>query len=110
MKKTGSIRMILSGAIILVLLLIVGFYVFLQFKYNSLEASLKEHLINVEGYKEEEIVSIEAKLSSMPKYPVYVVFLDDPETKYIFTDGDGEVPKWHQLDPKTPQRLIKSEE
>ncbi|MDN4600647.1 hypothetical protein P5G61_05375 [Paenibacillus sp. F6_3S_P_1C] len=106
MKKTGSIKMILSGAIILVLLLIVGFYVFLQFKYNSLEASLKEHLINVEGYKEEEIVSIEAKLSSMPKYPVYVVFSD----KYIFTDGDGEVPKWHQLDPKTPQRLKKSEE
>lgn len=110
MKKTERIKMVLSVAIILILLIIVGFYVFLQFKYNSLEASLKEHLINIEGYKEADIVSIEAKLSSMPKYPVYVVFSDDPETKYIFTDGDGEVPKWHQLDPKTPQRLKKSEE
>jgi hypothetical protein len=39
----------------------------------------------------------------MPKFPVYVIFADDPNTKYIFTDRDtGE---WTQLDPKTPQRL-----
>lgn len=105
MKKKRIIEVILVGTIILVLLLIGAFFISLQVKYNSLETSLREHLINVEGYKEDEIISIEAKLSSMPKFPVYVVFSDDPETKYIFTDGDGDVSRWHQLDPKNPQRL-----
>ncbi|MGE6575953.1 DUF3139 domain-containing protein [Paenibacillus xylanexedens] len=82
---------------------VAGLFIGLEMKYSKLEASLKEHLINVEGYKESDILSIEAKLSKMPKYPVYVEFADDPGTKYIFTDRQAN--QWTQLDPKSPQRL-----
>jgi hypothetical protein len=86
-------------------LLIIGVYAVLQFKYNSLEKDLITYLITEEGYSESDIVSVKAKLSSMPKFPVYVIFADEPNTKYIFTDRD--VSDWTQLDPKEPQRLKK---
>lgn len=76
-------------------------------KYNKLETSLKEHLVKVEGYSENDIISIKAKLSKMPKYPVYVEFADDPGTKYVFSDRQAN--EWTQLDPKTPQRLKEKE-
>ncbi|WP_339315129.1 DUF3139 domain-containing protein [Paenibacillus sp. FSL R10-2734] len=90
---------------IIITLLILGMYTALQFKYNSLERSLKEHLLTVEGYSESDLVSIKAKFASMPKFPVYVRFTDDPDTEYIFTDRDAS--DWKQLDPKEPQRLKK---
>lgn len=97
------VKKTLAIFVIVIVLIIGGGYAALQYKYNALEKSLKNHLINVEGYAESDIISIKAKLSSMPKFPVYVIFADDPNTKYIFTDRDtGE---WTQLDPKTPQRL-----
>lgn len=95
---------IAAGSIVLIIVLS---FAALQFKYNSLEKSLKEYLITVEGYSESDIVSIKAKLSSVPKFPVYVIFSDDPQTKYIFTDRDAS--DWTQLDPKEPQRLKKKE-
>ncbi|MCM3698097.1 DUF3139 domain-containing protein [Paenibacillus macerans] len=89
----------------IVILIIGGIYVGLQVKYNSLEKSLKEYLISVEGYSDSDILSIKAKLSKMPQFPVYVRFADDPNTVYVFTDrGSSE---WTQLDPSTPQRLRK---
>ncbi|OAB34105.1 DUF3139 domain-containing protein [Paenibacillus glacialis] len=90
---------------IITVLIIVGIYATLQIKYNTLEKSLSDHLISVEGYSESDIISIKAKLSSMPKFPVYVRFADDPDTDYIFTDRDAST--WTQLDPKKPQRLKK---
>ncbi|CQR57494.1 DUF3139 domain-containing protein [Paenibacillus riograndensis] len=92
-------------AALVIILLVIGIYAALQFKYNSLEKSLKAYLITVEGYSESDIVSIKAKFGSMPKFPVYVIFADDPNTKYIFTDRDAS--DWTQLDPKEPQRLKK---
>lgn len=102
-KKT---KVIWLSLLIIVLVVVVGVFVSLQVKYSDLEKSLKAHLINVGGYAESDILSIKAELSSMPKYPVYVRFADDPETDYIFTDGDdGDSETWYQLDPKNPQRL-----
>ncbi len=95
--------MIFSALTITVL--IIGAFAALQFKYHSLENSLKAYLITVEGYSESDIVSVRAKLGSMPKFPVYVTFSDDPDTTYIFTDRDAS--DWTQLDPKEPQRLKK---
>ncbi|AIQ24252.1 DUF3139 domain-containing protein [Paenibacillus sp. FSL H7-0737] len=101
-NKLGIIGIVF---LILIVLIGAGFYTSLQIKYNSLEKGLRNHLINIEGYSDSDIISIKAKLSSMPKYPVYVRFVDDPDTDYIFTDGGGDVPDWYQLDPKNPQRL-----
>lgn len=88
---------------IIIVLIISGTYLGLQIKYNKLEVSLKEHLINVEGYSESDIVSIKAKLSKMPQFPVYVEFTDDPGTIYVFTDRQAN--DWTQLSPESPQRL-----
>ncbi|MFB5269794.1 DUF3139 domain-containing protein [Paenibacillus enshidis] len=93
------------AGILIVLVLIVGVsYFALQMKLNSLEESLKSYLLNEGGYSDSDILSIHAKLSSMPKYPVFVRFADDPDTDYIFTDRDAS--EWTQLDPKDPQRII----
>lgn len=80
-------------------------YAALQYKYNTLENNLREYLVTVEGYSESDLLSVKAKLSSMPKFPVYVRFANDPDTDYIFTDRDAS--DWKQLDPKGPQRLKK---
>ncbi|WP_209877591.1 DUF3139 domain-containing protein [Paenibacillus silagei] len=93
----------MTYSVLIIVLLILGGYSGLQFKYNSLEKSLKTYLINVQGYSEEDIVSVKAKFGSMPKFPVYVIFSDDTDTEYIFTDRDAS--DWKQLDPKQPQRL-----
>jgi len=102
-KENILLRVPSITALIIVTVISLGMYVQLQMKYTQLEDSLREHLIRVEGYSPSEIVSIEAKLSKMPKYPVYVEFADDPGIKYIFTDGNSN--QWFQLDPKKPQRL-----
>lgn len=99
----SKIRKLMTCSALIIILLIIGCYSALQFKYNSLEKSLKTYLINVQGYSEEDIVSVKAKFGSMPKFPVYVIFSDDPDTEYIFTDRDAS--DWKQLDPKQPQRL-----
>lgn len=94
---------ILAG--IIILLAVGGVYAFFQIKYHTLESSLKAYLIHTQGYSESDIVSVKATFSSLPKYPVYVTFADDPETAYIFTDRDtGD---WTQLDPAFPQRIEK---
>lgn len=90
---------------IIIVLIIGGIYIALQLKYNALEKSLRDYLISVEGYSKSDIISIKAKFSSMPKFPVYVRFSDDPDTDYIFTDRDTS--NWTQLDPKNPQRIKK---
>ncbi|MBX4149899.1 DUF3139 domain-containing protein [Paenibacillus lautus] len=98
-------KKILIVFLLLVLIIVGVFYTYLQVKYNSLERSLRNHLINVEGYSDSDIISIKAKLSKMPTYPVHVRFADDPNTDYIFTDGNADTPIWRQLDPKKPIRL-----
>ncbi|WP_074648166.1 DUF3139 domain-containing protein [Paenibacillus jilunlii] len=74
-------------------------------KYPLDSSSISSWEITVEGYSESDIVSVKAKFSSMPKFPVYVIFADEPNTKYIFTDRDAS--DWTQLDPKEPPRLKK---
>ncbi|MDY8025405.1 DUF3139 domain-containing protein [Paenibacillus polymyxa] len=90
------------GITLLILIIVVsgGLYLALQIKLNSLEQDLKSYLINEKGYSESDILSIKARLSSMPKYPVTVRFRDDPNTEYIFTDRDAS--EWTQLSP--PER------
>ncbi|CAM4226035.1 DUF3139 domain-containing protein [Paenibacillus typhae] len=104
-RRCVPIKKFVAFSVLIILLLIVGAYTALQFKYHSLEKSLKTYLFNVEGYSESDVISIRAKLGSMPKFPVYVTFSDDPDTTYIFTDRDAS--DWTQLDPKEPQRLKK---
>lgn len=104
-RRCFQIRKIMIFSALTIIVLIMGAYAALQFKYNSLEKGLKTYLITVEGYSEADIVSVRAKLGSMPKFPVYVTFSDDPDTTYIFTDRDAS--DWTQLDPKEPQRLKK---
>ncbi|MFD1175493.1 DUF3139 domain-containing protein [Paenibacillus puldeungensis] len=98
-------RRVLIIGLVTLLLVFGGAYTGLQIKYNSLEKSLKDFLISKQGYSESDILSIKAKLSKMPQFPVYVTFADDPNTVYIFTDRG--ISDWTQVDPSTPQRINK---
>ncbi|MCQ4085830.1 DUF3139 domain-containing protein [Saccharibacillus sp. JS10] len=96
---------------LVILIAIAGsVFLFFQYRFNSLEKQLKEYLIVEEGYKESDILNVKAKLSVLPKYPVYVTFADDPSTQFIFTNRDIGLYKWYQLDPKLPRKLKKTEE
>lgn len=64
-------------------------------KIDALEKDLKNYLIYEKNYKETDILSIEGKKSKMPKYAMFVVFIDEPGVTYVYTDrGIG---KWVQL-------------
>ncbi len=102
-KENILLRVPSLTALIIITVIALGMYIQLQMKYTQLEDSLREHLIRVEGYSPSEIVSIEAKLSKMPKYPVYVKFVDDPDIIYIYTDRNSN--QWIQLDSINAQRL-----
>lgn len=102
-KRNLLLRAPSLTALIIIIVIAFGMYIQLQMKYTQLEDNLRDHLIRVEGYSPSEIVSIEAELSKMPKYPVYVEFADDPGVKYTFTDQNSN--QWFQLSPTNPQRL-----
>lgn len=91
------------AALIIITVISLGTYIQLQMKYTQLEDSLRDHLIRVEGYSPSEIVRIEAKLSKMPQYPVYVEFADNPDIVHIYTDQNSN--QWVQLNSINAQRL-----
>lgn len=93
--KAGTIVLIIILSVIL--LIVGGVYTALQIKFRSLERSLVHYLVTERGYKESDILSIEASLSKLPKYPVVVYFKDKPNIMYVFTDRNAN--DWHQLSP-----------
>ncbi|UNK20834.1 DUF3139 domain-containing protein [Paenibacillus sp. N3/727] len=81
---------------IFVILLILG-YILLQSKLNKLEDDLHSYLMNDKNYNEEDIVSIRARFSKMPRFPVYVIFEDELHVTYVYTDRN--VGQWVQIGP-----------
>lgn len=97
-KENLLLRAPLLTALIIIIVISLGTYIQLQMKYTQLEDNLRDHLIRVEGYSPSEIVRIEAKLSKMPQYPVYVEFADDPDIVHIYTDRNSN--QWVHLNAK----------
>ncbi len=97
-KRNLLLRAPSLTALIIIIVIAFGTYIQLQMKYTQLEDNLRDHLIRVEGYTPSEIVRIEAKLSKMPQYPVYVEFAVDPDIVHIYTDRNSN--QWVHLNAK----------
>ncbi|MDN8592003.1 DUF3139 domain-containing protein [Paenibacillus sp. 11B] len=95
MKKYKT-QWIILLLIIIIVLLSGGWYLNYKSKMHSLEESLRNYLINEKGIESSEILSIHARRSKMPMYPVTVQFKDDPE-EYVYTDRGGK--EWVQVYP-----------
>ncbi|APO43358.1 DUF3139 domain-containing protein [Paenibacillus amylolyticus] len=95
MKKHKTLW-IVSSFVVIIILLSVGWYINYKLKMHNLEESLRNYLINEKGIKSTEILSIHARRSKMPMYPVTVRFKNDPE-EYVYTDKEGT--EWFQVYP-----------
>ncbi|MEW4428890.1 DUF3139 domain-containing protein [Paenibacillus pabuli] len=95
MKKYKTLWKIIFSIIIL-LLVSGGWYMNYNWRMHNLEESLRSYLINEKGINSNEIVSLDARISKIPKYPVVVRLKDDPQ-EYIYTDRGGQ--GWMQVNP-----------
>ncbi|RRJ66968.1 DUF3139 domain-containing protein [Paenibacillus oralis] len=93
MTRKKKVLIIIAAIVILAVSI---FFIRDNLKLRALEGSLEDYLINEKGYAKSDIISIKARHSKMPEYPVYVRFKNEPDVVYLFTDlGKSE---WKQLD------------
>jgi len=83
-------------------------YTALMFKLHGFERDMRLYLI-AQGVDESEILSIEAKRSMLPTYPVSVVFEHDPERSYMFKPDETEKGQFVLLDSRIPPQLVDRE-
>ncbi|WP_054972648.1 DUF3139 domain-containing protein [Paenibacillus sp. A3] len=92
-------RKILIWCVIVLVVLILSIYCYIQLKIKKLEQDLQKYLIEEKHYTHSDILSIEGRLSKMPKYPIAVIFRDEPNVIYIYTDRD--VGEWIQISSRS---------
>ncbi|MCP1132896.1 DUF3139 domain-containing protein [Paenibacillus polysaccharolyticus] len=88
----------LKGAVIFIILagvVSIIWYGSYENDMKKLEDGLRTYLTVEKGLNENDIISITARRSKMPKYPVVVKLKDDPQ-EYVYTYR-GE--QWVQLTP-----------
>ncbi|OMF06307.1 DUF3139 domain-containing protein [Paenibacillus sp. FSL H7-0942] len=88
----------LKGVLIVIALIVVAsvtWYGSYKNDMKDLEDGLRTYLIVEKGMDEHEIISITARRSKMPQYPVVVKLEDNPQ-EYVYTYRET---KWVQLWP-----------
>ncbi|MEW4371641.1 DUF3139 domain-containing protein [Paenibacillus kandeliae] len=90
MKKRWWTLLLLTGIATLIVISIT-------IKIKHLKQDLMNYLIHDQHYTAADIYSIDTKISKLPTFPMYVVFRDEPNRIYTYTDrGVGQ---WTQLFP-----------
>ncbi|MGX4587200.1 DUF3139 domain-containing protein [Paenibacillus chitinolyticus] len=87
-----SIRIKKSSLIIGTVLLLLALSPFAYSRYTlyNLERGILSYLTQTKHYEEKEILSIEAKISKTPRYPIYVKFADEPDVTYLYIYRDDK--------------------
>ncbi|WP_405170127.1 DUF3139 domain-containing protein [Paenibacillus sp. FSL H8-0280] len=88
----------LKGALIIITLIVIAsvtWYGSYKNDMKDLEDGLRTYLIVEKGVDEHDIISIAARRSKMPQYPVVVQFKDNPQ-EYVYTQREEQ---WVQLWP-----------
>ncbi|WP_339283373.1 DUF3139 domain-containing protein [Paenibacillus sp. FSL R5-0486] len=88
----------LKGALIVIALIVVAsvtWYGSYKNDMKDLEDGLRTYLIVEKGMDEHDIISITARRSKMPQYPVVVILKDNPQ-EVVYTQREEQ---WVQLWP-----------
>ncbi|MFS0839977.1 DUF3139 domain-containing protein [Paenibacillus sp. 1P03SA] len=98
-----SIRIKKSSLIIggVILLLALSPFAYSRYTLYKLERGILAYLTETKHYEEKEILSIQAKVSKTPRYPIYVKFADEPDITYIYLHRDD---KYIQFPPTRDAR------
>lgn len=57
----------------------------------SLENQVRQHLITEKNIDEKIIVSVDGVFGKLPLYSVEVIFADEPDVKYFYTEKNGKI-------------------
>ncbi|MBM7107252.1 hypothetical protein SAM19_00602 [Brevibacillus laterosporus] len=90
-------KFIILIIVVVVVFSYLAYYINTRNHINYLEDELKSYLINKKHYSENDIKSIQGHRGKMPKYWVDVIFNDEPNIIYKYTDRD--VGEWRQIEP-----------
>ncbi|WP_186333653.1 DUF3139 domain-containing protein [Paenibacillus xylanexedens] len=88
----------LKGSLIVITLIVIAsvtWYGSYKNDMKELEEGLSTYLIVEKGMDEHDIISITARRSKMPQYPVVVILKDNPQ-EVVYTYRDEQ---WVQLWP-----------
>ncbi|GAS82871.1 unknown protein [Paenibacillus amylolyticus] len=88
----------LKGLLIVITLIVIAsvtWYGSYKNDMKELEEGLRTYLVVEKGMDEHEIISITARRSKMPQYPVVVILKDNPQ-EVVYTYRDEH---WVQLWP-----------
>ncbi|WP_336763644.1 DUF3139 domain-containing protein [Paenibacillus sp. USHLN196] len=88
----------LKGSLIVIALVVIAsvtWYGSYKKDMKELEDGLRTYLTVEKGMDEHDIISITARRSKMPQYPVVVKFKDNPQ-EYVYTQREEQ---WVQLWP-----------
>lgn len=87
---------------ILIIIVPVVIYGYVQYQHNSLEKETYSYLID-KGYEGQEILSVESKLKKLSLFTAEVIFEDEPNVIYEYKRDDSKI---IQLAPQPPQHDV----
>jgi hypothetical protein len=73
----------------LILCVILSVYIGFQIKFHNLEVGLEKYLVEKEGIQKSDIESIEAKLSRLPAFPIYLRLKSKPNKVYVYKNYES---------------------
>ncbi|MGN7471090.1 DUF3139 domain-containing protein [Brevibacillus sp. SAFN-007a] len=77
--------------VFLVLLLIAAPVIYVQGTLLSLEDQVRHYLITEKNIDEKTIGSLDGRFGKLPFFGVEVIFADEPDVRYFYTERDGDI-------------------
>ncbi|RNB56864.1 DUF3139 domain-containing protein [Brevibacillus gelatini] len=73
------------------LLLISAPVIYVQVTLLNLENQVRHYLITEKNIDEQTIASIDGVFGKLPNFSVEVVFADEPDVRYFYTENNGKI-------------------
>ncbi|MED1644269.1 DUF3139 domain-containing protein [Brevibacillus agri] len=77
--------------VFLILILIAAPVIYVQGTLLSLENQVRQYLITEKNLDEKTIASVDGVFGKLPLFSVEVIFADEPDVRYFYTEKNGEI-------------------
>ncbi|EJL45272.1 MULTISPECIES: DUF3139 domain-containing protein [Brevibacillus] len=81
--------------VFLVLIMISAPVIYVQGTLLSLENQVRQYLITEKNLDEKTIVSLDGVFGKLPVFSVEVIFADEPDVRYFYTEKNGNIIPLH---------------